>query len=309
MDLLNARWAELNTSGEELNTWNHGALDKGALRHVLLALEAAENTVDKAGTGRGHREGGRASSILGLDDLITTELDAHSELLNLVLRKLACNTSGELGEEWEDSDTSVAANDVHVSLASLTASGLSNKRVGAEHIEGGDTKDLLWVIDAVTLEDLSRDGNSGVDGVGDDEERCLWAVLGACISQGGDDGGVGVEEVIAGHARLAWDTGRDDDDVGTLEGGGELVSTLVARHLQKRERERSGEDEGGRNVSGGRPKGWRVTRVKSGFKDKNLSIPLDRKVARNIIIQKWCMEACTSLGIRQASVLHLALCG
>jgi hypothetical protein len=52
-------------------------------------------------------------------------------------------------------------------------------------------------------------------------------VFGDGLGQVADDGGVGVEEIIAGHARLAGDAGGDDDDLGAREalaqGRGRLV--------------------------------------------------------------------------------------
>ena len=58
--------------------------------------------------------------------------------------------------------------------------------------------------------------------VGDDEEVRLRAVLGGSLCEFTDNGSVGVEEIVAGHARLARNTGGDEDNLGTLESSGDI---------------------------------------------------------------------------------------
>lgn len=54
----------------------------------------------------------------------------------------------------------------------------------------------------------------------------------AYLSQILDNGRVGVKQVIAGHARLAGDASRDNDNIGTLQGVRQLGIANMASHLQ-----------------------------------------------------------------------------
>ena len=53
---------------------------------------------------------------------------------------------------------------------------------GADDVEGGDAKELLGVEHVLGFEDLRDDGDGRVDGVGDDEDKCLGA--GGCDALG-----------------------------------------------------------------------------------------------------------------------------
>ena len=57
-------------------------------------------------------------------------------------------------------------------------------------------------------------------GVGDDEDVGLGSVVSSSLGKVADNGGVGVEEVITGHTGLSGDTGRNEDDIATLQGIG-----------------------------------------------------------------------------------------
>jgi hypothetical protein len=78
VDLLNTVGAELDLGGEEVDTLVlvERRVDEGGLNDTLLALGGAEEGLGEAGTGHSHGESGGTSTVLGLDDLITTELDA-----------------------------------------------------------------------------------------------------------------------------------------------------------------------------------------------------------------------------------------
>lgn len=73
---------------------------------------------------------------------------------------------------------------------------------------------------------LCGDGDGRVDGVGDDEDKGLGAVLGDGLGEVAHDTGVDVEEVVAGHSRLAGDAGGDDDEVAADEGGLEPLAVV-----------------------------------------------------------------------------------
>lgn len=224
MDLLDTIGAELDLAAEEVNTLVlvERGLDEGGLDDTLLALSGAEEGVSHAGTGHGHGEGGRASTVLGLDDLVTTELHTLDELS--VGGELGV---GALGEERDDGDTGVATNDGDVLVLGVGILELGDEAAGADNVEGGDTEELLGVVDTGLLEDLGADGDGRVDGVGDDEEVSVGGVLGSGLGEIADDGGVGVEEIVTGHAGLAGDTSGDEDNLGVLQGTGEALGGSV----------------------------------------------------------------------------------
>ena len=153
-------------------------------------------------TGIGHGESGRATAVLGLDNLVTTKLDAVDKSVVLVVGD--GNRGSSLAEEGDNSLARVTANNRNVEvLGLLLANNLGDKSLGADNVEGGDAKEALGVEDVLGLEDLGGDGDGRVDGVRDDEDVGLGGDLSGNLDQALDDAGVDVEEVITGHARLA----------------------------------------------------------------------------------------------------------
>lgn len=217
-DLLDTVGAELDLGGEEVDALVlvQRGVDKGGLDNALLALSGAEEGFGHAGTGHGHGQGGGAGTVLGLDNLVTTELDALDEV----------SVGGELGvaglaEEGDDGHAGVATDNGDVLIGGVGALELGDEAGGTDDVKGGDTKQALGVVDSTGLEDLGADGDGGVDGVGNDEDVGVGAGLGAGLGEVADDGGVGVEQVVTGHAGLAGNTGGDKDDLGALEGVGQ----------------------------------------------------------------------------------------
>jgi len=218
VDLLNTLWSQLNLAGEEVNTlvlvqW---AVDEGWLNDTLLALSSLQEGLGETGTSHSHGESGGSGTVLGLDDLITTELDTLQE-------SLVSNEIWVVGlrEERNDSDTRVTSDDGDVLISWVGLLDLRDEAGSTDDIEGGDTEKTLWVVDSLGLEDLSNDWDGGVDWVGDDEDVGIWGGLSGGLGEVADDGGVGIEEIVTGHAWLSWDTGWDQDDLSTLEGSGE----------------------------------------------------------------------------------------
>jgi hypothetical protein len=210
VDLLNTVGAELNVGGEVVAALvlEQRRVDKGGLDDVLLALGSLEERLGETGTGHGHGESGRTSTVLGLDDLVTTELDT----VDVVLELLALKVVAGLGEEGNDGSAGVTADDSDVLGGGVGVLQLGDEAGGTDNVKGGDTKETLGVVDALGLEDLGGDGDGGIDlklskfgsapkrlewtyGVGDDEDVGLGSVVSDGLGEVADDGGVGVEQV------------------------------------------------------------------------------------------------------------------
>lgn len=209
--VLGSRWAKLDWDGEEveasgsldgLTAWD-GEVDEGWLDDALLARNGAEDLLGEAVAGVGHGEGGRAKAVLGLDDLVTAELDAVDEGVKL----LGWDGDGGLGlgEERDDGLAGVATNDWDGGrLGVLGAGDLGHEGLSTDDIEGGDTEEALWVEDALGLQDLGGNWDGGVDWVGDDEDEGLWCDLSDDLDEALDDASVDVEEIVTGHSWLAY---------------------------------------------------------------------------------------------------------
>lgn len=179
-------------------------LDVSAQLDALLAVHGAEDAIGEDGGGVCHGEGSRSSSVLGLDNLVTTELDALDEssegLASLVDELLAL--SG-LREQGDDGDTGVTTNNRNVGVGGFGAGKAGDEGRGANDVEGGDTKEAaqrlmsvdrarakwiphgtaqyrspLGIVDASLLENLCDDRNSRVDRVGNDTDASLGGNLG-----------------------------------------------------------------------------------------------------------------------------------
>jgi len=209
--LLRALRAKLDRDGEVvkasllgngITTGNTGEVDESRLNDAGLALVSLEELLGETEASVSHGKSGGSGAVLGLDDLVTTELDTVGESVELVLG----NVDSRLGlaEERDDSLARVAADDGNDGLRGvLLASDALDEGLGTNDVEGGDTEQLLRVELAGLLEDLSGNRDGAVDGVGDDEDESLRAVLDDTLDQALDDASVDLEEVVTGHARLA----------------------------------------------------------------------------------------------------------
>jgi hypothetical protein len=88
VNLLDTIWAELDVGSKELNTLIlvERAVDEGRLNNTTLTLSSLEQALSEASTCHGHGEGSRAGTILGLDDLVTTKLNAVDQVVELLAR-------------------------------------------------------------------------------------------------------------------------------------------------------------------------------------------------------------------------------
>lgn len=108
VDLLNTVGAELDVGSEVFAALVlvERRVDESRLDDVLLALGSLEQALGEARTSHGHGEGSRAGTVLGLDDLITTELHA----VDVAVELLALEAVAGLGEEGDDGGTGVTTN-------------------------------------------------------------------------------------------------------------------------------------------------------------------------------------------------------
>ena len=162
VDLLGTVGTELDAGSEEVDALvlEERGVNEGGLDDALLALSSAQERLGEASTGHGHGEGGGASTVLGLDNLITTELDAVDESVTGLARE---GGVVGLGEEGDDGHTGVATNDGDLLAVGVGLLDLGDEARGADNVEGGNTEQALGVVDTSGLENLRDDGDSGVN--------------------------------------------------------------------------------------------------------------------------------------------------
>lgn len=162
MDLLNTLGAELNAGSEEVDTLVlvEGRVNEGGFDDVLLTLGSLEEGLSEASTGHGHGEGGGASTVLGLDNLVTTELDAVDKgIPGLTLD----GGVGGLGQQGNDGHTGVATNNGDLLGGGVGLLDLGDEARGADNVQSGDTEQALGVVNTSLLVNLGDDGDGGVD--------------------------------------------------------------------------------------------------------------------------------------------------
>lgn len=162
VDLLSTVGAELDLGGEEVDTLVlvERGLNEGGLDDTLLALSGLEEGFGEAGTGESHGEGGGTGTVLGLDDLVTTELDAVHELV--AGGTFDVGVVG-LGEEGDDGDTGVTTDNGNLLVGGVGALELGDEARSTDNVKGGDTEETLGVVDTLGLVDLGDDGDGRVD--------------------------------------------------------------------------------------------------------------------------------------------------
>ena len=98
-----------------------------------------------------------------------------------------------MAQERHDGRARVTTDDGDVLARWVGRVKLRDEAAGAHHVEGGDTEQLLRVVDTLALEDFGGDGDGAVDWVGDDEDGGVRASVGGGFGEVADNGGVCVE--------------------------------------------------------------------------------------------------------------------
>ena len=82
-------------------------------------------------------------------------------------------------------------------------------------IECGHTTKLFGIKDAVLFQNLSRNRNGRVDGIGNNGQDGSGTMLGTSLDEGLDNAGVGGEQIVAGHTGFAGNSGGNHDHIGS----------------------------------------------------------------------------------------------
>lgn len=171
---------------------------------ILSAAAAVDSHVGRSlpVASVGHGQGSRTSTVLGLDDLIATKLYPVDK--GVVLVGGDRDARLDLAEERHDGLARVTPNNGDVQLLRVSLAGnLGDEGFSADNVKGGDTEQTLGVEDTLGLQDLSRNGDGGVDGIGDNQNEGLRGNLSGDLNEALDDASVDVEQIITGHAGLA----------------------------------------------------------------------------------------------------------
>lgn len=139
-ELMNKTYAELNVGREEVDALvsEERALDERGCNDTLLAVQATEQRVGELGTSVCHGEGRGSGTILSLNDLITTVLDAVDDLLvRLADDGLAVLC---LREERDNGGTAVPTNDSDGGIGGRCVGDSSKETRSTDDIESGNTE-------------------------------------------------------------------------------------------------------------------------------------------------------------------------
>jgi hypothetical protein len=129
------------------------AFDEGWFDNTLLALYSLEKRLSKPSTSHSHGESGGTGTGLGLNDFVTTKLDAA----NVVIKLLALEVEASLAEEGNNRYTAVSTDNCDVLIGWVAVLDLADESAGTDNIESRNTEELLWVIDAMCLENFGGD--------------------------------------------------------------------------------------------------------------------------------------------------------
>lgn len=173
-------------------------------------------------------------------------MDSVDQLIQLRASDVAV---AGLRDQWDNGDAGVTTNDGDLLISRVGLLDLGDESGGSDNIESGDTEESLWVVDTLALEDLTADGDCGVDlfslvsvwflaahvltyRVGDNQNVGVWRSLSDSLGEIPDNAGVCVEQIyvisavlytkatkhtVTGHAWLSWHTGWDQDNLSAAQ--------------------------------------------------------------------------------------------
>jgi hypothetical protein len=177
VDLFNTFGTEFDVGGEVFNTFlseDIGLNERGFNNTLLTTDSSFEDRVGHTGTSIGHGESGRTSTVLGLNNFITTELDTVSQSIEFFLGEFETG----LRKERDNGDTRVTTDNGDLDILGVRTLDFRNETRGTDNIKSGNTIETLGVENTSLLEGFSENRDGGVDRVGDDEEVSVRAVPG-----------------------------------------------------------------------------------------------------------------------------------
>lgn len=210
VDYLDAIWTKLNLGGKEVDAliFVKRAVDIRRLDDARDALGSLEQALSETRAGHGHGQGSGAGTALCLHDLITAELHALDQLVEL---GAVDGRAVRLRDEGDDSHAGVAADYDDVLVSGIGTFDARDEARGADDVESGYAEQALRIVHALGLEDLSNNRDGGVDlarvselTTGDfigslthrvryDEDVSVRGSIGASFSQVADDRCVRIE--------------------------------------------------------------------------------------------------------------------
>ena len=93
-----------------------------------------------------------------------------------------------------------------------------HKSISSNNIKHGDSQKTFWIKCASFLENLSRNGNCGVNRIADQVDNSIWATLGNSFAKSLHNPSIDVEQIIPSHSRFPGNTSGDDHKVHAGQG-------------------------------------------------------------------------------------------
>ncbi|RUS34970.1 hypothetical protein BC938DRAFT_477282 [Jimgerdemannia flammicorona] len=140
--------------------------------------------------------------ILDINNIVAAELDA---------------TDFDLGNERDDGESAVAANDRDAERARIGVDEVGDQGRGVDDIKSRDTEDPSWVVNFMLLEDLDNNRDGLVDRIGHDNHEGLRAVSGGGVGDVPHTEGVYPEQLLRSFGPTVRD-GGNEDDIRVLDG-------------------------------------------------------------------------------------------
>ena len=160
-------YAKLDLGREEVDSLAlvQVRLDKRRGRDALLTAEGAKESMRELRGGVSHRQCRAAGTVLGLDDLITTELDPVDERVVVALTAHEILALLALGEKRNDGDARVSTNNSNIGVLGVGVLDRGEEARSTDDVEGSDAVQLLGVERPSLLKHGGDNGHSRVDRV------------------------------------------------------------------------------------------------------------------------------------------------
>lgn len=95
--------------------------------------------------------------------------------------------------------------------------------VGSNNIEHGNSQELLGIVGAGILENLSSNRHRGVDRITDQVNNGVRTALDNPLAECSNNPSIDIEQIISSHPRFPWNSGRNDHEIHPDERALELL--------------------------------------------------------------------------------------